>query len=291
MNIRSIIEQKKKNEELEPKSSGGYDNEDIWFKFTEGNHRVRLLKDGAFIVRDHWVAPSKFTPIELFPASAFEGDNALKKSIRCADFDIDTTMLKSEKECLICKLRKAVNNVLYDSKTSFSAKEKEYLTNVAKACAPQERYFFLGIDRDNPEVAPGKKGYKIIEFPKGLYKLFQDAYMDSDGENSLFNCDDDEQGFDIIISKKKDGSKWIYAVKFAMNGRSVAMTPLTDEERDYKMPDLKKIFSKIPDQSIIYDALKSEFQDFLSDEVTAGLKPTENGETAADADDNESIPF
>lgn len=236
------------------------EKEEIFFKLEEGEHQIRLVGDGWVTIHSHYYN-TKFSELKLFPDSAFTGENHIKKISACADFDPDTEMNRSEKKCVLCKLRKAANDILYgEDSSSLSSEQKELLGSIAKEAAPTERYFFLCIDRKSPEIAPGKKGLKIIEFPKNLMKQFL-TFADKNSDIELF---DDEEGVDLIITKKRDSNKWVYTIDFVRSGRTVAPpSPLTDEEKAYQKHDIKKIMGKVPSQKDIYENLILEFQDMV----------------------------
>lgn len=235
------------------------DNENIFFDLSEGTHRIRLVRDWVS-VHSHWIAPSKFSKITLYEESAFKGENRLKRNVNCPDFDVDTEMTTEEKSCVICKIRAAANDILYSCK-DLDKKQKEYLEDVAYTCAPTERIFFLCIDRDNPEISPGKNGFKIIEFPKPLFEAWAALVED----NKDFDPNSDEEGVDFIIKKEKDGKRNKYSINYVMKGTSACQTPLTDEEKNYTFHDIKKIMCKMPDQNDLYDKLDPQFQDLIKE--------------------------
>lgn len=233
-------------------------NENIFYALTEGSHQIRLVGEWVTI-HSHWIGNSQYTQVELFPDSAFTGENKIKKNVCCADFDPDTEMMKKDRTCVLCRLRKEANKMLYDSSLDLSKEQKEYLMKIAHEAAPSERYFFLCIDRDSPEIAPGKKGLKIIEFPMPLMKMFFTMVE----KNSDIDIVSDDEGVDLTIEKKKEKKGYSYALNFVMNGRSVASTPLTEEEMMYQRHDIKKIMGKLPIQRDLYENLNSDFKDMI----------------------------
>lgn len=267
---RILAAQKKQQEE----GQGSWNkDENVFFDFSEGTHRIRLVSEWV-TTREHWIAPSKFSKKILFPETAFVGDDKLKKSIFCADFDSDTEMTVNEKTCVVCKLRAAANNILYGSGNSLDKEQRDFLTDVAKECSPMEHYYFLCIDRDNPEIAPGKKGFKIIEFPRALKNAFDEKCK----SNPDIDCISDTDGVDFVVTKKKDGQKYSYTIDYVIKGRGIAITPLTEEEKNYQRPDIKKIKCKLPDQDQIFRNMYEEFSQLISDE---GDVPAEASQGAA----------
>lgn len=265
-------------------SSGGFNSEDnIFFDFTEGVHRVRLVGEWV-CCHSHWIAPSKYSTMCFYDEKSFVGEDKLRKNVNCADFDPDTETKTKERTCTICQLRTAANDLLYNCKDSLDKEQEEYLKEIAKAAYPRERYFFLCIDRDSPEVAPGKKGLKIIEFPSTL----MDMFFDKASKNADIECCSDEEGVDFILSRKKDGKKTVYGIEYAMKGRSIDTTPLTEEERAYERPDIKKIMCRMPDQARLYDDMLPQYREILDDyrttnhiEPSAALKGGDREESSS----------
>lgn len=249
----------KRAKESNSGSSNYNDDENIFFDFTEGTHRIRLVGQWT-TVHSHWIGPSQFSKISFYDESSFKGDNRLKKNINCSNWDPDTETPTEESTCTICKLRSVANDLLYEC-SDLDSKQKKYLENIASEAFPNERTFFLCIDRDNPEIAPGKKGFKIIEFPRALMK----NWITLVEQNADFDPTSEEEGVDFIVTKEKKGKKTEYNINYAMKGLNVCQTPLTDEEKEYTKHDIKKIMGKLPDQDDLFDKLLPEFQELIND--------------------------
>lgn len=261
------------------------DDENIFFDFTEGTHRIRLVREWV-CVHSHWIAPSKFSKVKIYDESAFDGEDRLKKSVNCPDFDVNTETSASEKTCVICKVRAAVNDILYNNK-DLADEHKKQLEDVAYFCSPNERVFFLCIDRDNPEIAPGKKGFKIIEFPKSLMEKLCNLIENNTECNPL----SDEDGVDFIITKARDGKRIKYDIQYDIKGTSVRQTPLTEEELSYTFHDIKKIMCKMPDQENLYDRLKPDYRDLIKGEMGTIGSMKDVGSPDTEDDGDESVPF
>ena len=295
--------QKRAKENNSGSSSNFNDDENIFFDFTEGTHRIRLVGQWTTI-HSHWIGPSQFSKLSFYDESAFKGDNRLKKNINCSDWDSDTETPTKEKTCTICKLRSVANDLLYEC-SDLDSKQKKYLENIASEAFPNERTFFLCIDRDNPEIAPGKKGFKIIEFPRALMKTWVTLVE----QNADFDPTSEDEGVDFIVTKEKKGKKTEYTVNYAMKGLNVCQTPLTDEEKEYNKHDIKKIMGKLPDQDDLFDKLLPEFQELINDgsegeefseEPEESKKPTpknpaqedpEEPENESSDEDDDDVPF
>ena len=259
-------------------SSSG-EKEEIFFNLSEGVHRVRLVGEWTTI-HSHWIGNSQYTQVQLFPDSAFAGENKIKKIIACADFNPETELPTKEKTCVLCKLRKEANDMLYSQDSDLDKEQKEYLQKIAREATASERYFFLCIDRDSPEIAPGKKGLKIIEFPLPLMKLFFGLAKDDTDIVS------DNDGVDLIIEKTKAKKGYSYTLKCAQEGRNIVTSPLTTEEMEYQRHDIKKIMGKLPDQMEIYKHLLPDFQELIEEPVESKSSVSKND--SGESHDNSS---
>ena len=98
-----------------------------------------------------------------------------------------------------------------------------------------------------------------------------------------------------IFSRPIDVSK--YDIIYAMRGKEIAQTPLTEEERGYEFHDIKKIMCKMPDQEKLYDRLKPDFRELLKDSDFNDLaegnvsEDTGTSENSSYDDDDETVPF
>ena len=289
--VRARLEREEKE-----KSSRGYDNDMIFKDLSEGTHTLRLV--GEWITtRSHGISATPWNRFEIYPASAFEGDDALKKQVNCSNFNPDTEQEHEEKTCIICRLRAAVRDLLYgrDGRVNpqLTDKQVEYLKNITKKCYAKERYRFLCIDRDNPYVntETKKKGFKIVEFSSELLKSFM-AMVKS---NPDIDFTSDEGGCDIQVTRTGTGSDTNYTVIPKMKGVMLAVSPLTDEEKGWERPDILKICNKLPDQEKLYLRLKPEMRDFIDDAAGGAPifpkkeeKPAEGAEKPAQESDSGS---
>lgn len=272
----------------EQNSNNFNESEDIFFDLSEGTHRVRLVGDWT-CVHSHWIGPSQFSRVQFYPESAFKGENRLRKNINCPDFDIDSETINDEKVCTICKLHDIANDILFEG-IDLDSNQKKFLNNIAHDARPAERIFFLCIDRDNPEIAPGKKGFKIIEFPRAL----MEQWMQLVNSNPELDPNSVEEGVDYVIIKSKDGKKNKYSIQYAMKGTKLCQTPLTEEEKAFERLDIKKIMGKMPEQDALYDRLLPEFKELIEDQNAANSgneNPENNSSFEDDNDEEDNIPF
>lgn len=280
--------------------------EDIFYDFAEGRvNRIRLVGTWT-TMRSHWVGPSKFNAIHLFPDSAFTGEGAIKKNLNCVDFDPATENVvdAASRECVICRLHAKVNEILVNDAeakakadrdsvpyVALDKKQIDFLNSIAKAAKFRERIFFHIIDRDHPEILPGKKGLKIAEFPPPLFEAFKKLAA----QYNDFEFYDEKDGMDLLITKspKASGQKGHdYSIAVATAGRGFAFTPLTDEEMAYEKPDIQRIFGRKPDQAALLEAMIPECRDLIleGDEGdSAPAAPNSGYDYGAEA--NGAVPF
>lgn len=285
--IDRIRKFQERNQRSTSTGSNFNNNDKIFFDLSEGTHRIRLVGDWV-CVHSHWIAPTQFSRVNLYSENAFKGENRLRKMVNCPDFDIDTELLNSEKKCTICKLHAAANDILY-SCNDLDKKQKTFLENIAYDTRFSERVFFLCIDRDNPEVSPGKKGFKIIEFPKSLMS----QWMQLVGSNPDLECTSVEEGVDFNVIKTKDGgNRSQYLIQYVMAGTKICQTPLTDEEKTFERLDIKKIMCKMPDQGTLYEKLLPEFREILDDQESGESSSVPEKEPEfSEEDDETTVPF
>ena len=264
------------------------EKENIFKDLTEGTHTLRLIGEWV-TTRTHSINATSWNKFEIYPASAFDGEDGLKKMVNCADYNPATESLHDEQTCIICRLRAAVKDLLYpkslDGKQNpqLTDKQVDYLKSISKKCFPRERYRFLCIDRDNPYIdeSTKKKGFKIVEFSSDLLKSFM-AMVKSNPEIDFTS---EDGGCDIQVTRTGSGSDTNYTVIPKMKGAMLAVTPLTEEEKKWDRPDILKICNKLPDQEKLYLRLKPEMRDFIDD---AGGTPVFAKKEEAKSDAQES---
>jgi len=265
MAMRMIDRIKALQERNQKSGVGSFSGGDIFFKFTEGTHHIRLVGEWVTI-KSHWIGPSTYNKALLFDEDEFKGENPLKRSVTCSNFDTQTEMTveHGKETCALCALNEAAFSLLRDKR--LSEEQRQSLKDIMSSARPNERYFFLCIDRDNPEIEEGRNGFKIIEFPKSLMEQWSLLVQEHDDTD----CISDENGVDWVITKKKDGAKTKYTISYATSGRNIKQTPLTEEELAYERPDIRKIMGKQADMADIYSRMLDEYRDMLDD---AGYKP------------------
>lgn len=262
----SVLERLKRAQKaIDENNKGGFDrNENIFLDIKKpGTYRIRFV--GEWVqVHSHFIGNGPFTEAKLYPDSAFEGENRLRKFVNCADFDCHSEMPKSKKRCVICQINKTADEIVNDRNVRLDDETIEWLKKVRKTTKAKSRYLFPCIDRDNPEVAPGKKGIKIVEFPIKLFTNLNTLIVKNQ-DLDFFSYDGEAPELDIDV--KGTGKDAIYSVNFVMSGREVKTTVLTDEEKALEVPDLFKIMCKMPSQKALFEKLDNDVKEIIRDFV------------------------
>lgn len=284
MSKGSVLERiKRAKAELE-KSGGSYDNNDNIFMDIkeEGTYHVRLINDWVE-VHTHFIGNGKFTPVKLYPDRAFEGENRLKKMINCVNFDPRTEIERENKKCVICRLNEVANEIINDRNSGAGEEEINWLKDIRKETFPKTRYLFCCIDRDNPEVSPGKKGIKIVEFPK---KLFQQYLNLVEKNQDLDFTSQEGEAPELDIEVTGQGKDAVYSINFVMEGRQVKLTELTDEEKKLKVPDIYQISCQMPKQKPLFDRLNSDVKELIDDFVVEDESNSSEKEESSEKDES-----
>ncbi len=258
---------------------------DNWFKFTKAEHTLRLV--GDFIVTNsHWIGPSTFNPLKLFPDSCFKDEGKLPYQINCHDWDIDTES-RASNGCVICLLREIAGDILYspDGK-NLDEKTKKLFKDLKYKCDAKQRYFFNCIDRDNPFISDGVIGYKVIEVPKEA----MDAIASLSSKLSAVDITSVENGIDIVISKGGGTDKKVkYTVQPVYDGMTIKKSPLTEAEKEMKLLDLKIMCGKKQDQEVLTSKLESDWKELI--ETSSSTKTASTGSEKSPQDSGDDIPF
>jgi hypothetical protein len=241
---------------------------DIFFKWGDKNERtIRLVGDFRW-VKTHWIGKSAFggRDVKLFEDAAFSAsNNALPNSIVCGAWDSTTESVSSDKPCVICEIMKKANQSLKENGNDFDESQKKMIQDVIFKCKATDNYFFLCIDRDEPYIAEGEKGFKIIKMPPSLLE----AIINLDSKLTAADLNSDDNGIDLVIKKVAPASgkgRTEYSVTPVFEGVSIKVTPLTEEERSWNRPDLSKMAGKAFDDSYLRSCLTDDMKIILSSE-------------------------
>lgn len=267
---------------LDEDNQGGFDkNEKIFFELSEGEHHIRLVSQWVE-VHSHFIGNTKFTKEKLFPDSAFEGDNHLRKFVTCPDFDPTTEMPAPKSTCVLCYLYNTMNNLINSGSDQLTNEDIEFFKRVRSTSFVRNRHLFLCLDRDNPEIAPGRKGLKIIEFPR---KLFQ-QYLVLLKKNPKLDFASPDKAPELCITVAGTGKDATYSITYEMDGTEVLTTALTDEERKYQRHDILKIVGKPTSQKLLYEKLRKSIRQLIDDYEV----PSEPVDAKKDDDDDDDEP-
>jgi len=236
----------------------------IFFTWQDGDNVIRLV--GEFIeVRTHFIAPNKRRGERgLCMESAFtDAENKMPQVVNCPDWDIDTEEVKKERTCVICALNEYAQKKLKD--TSLPKDEKDRLQNLLQATRARRSLKWNIIDRANPYVTEvtddGEKkvlGYKIAT-------IGMEAWNDIDGifAQTAFDITDPEKGINICVTKSNNGHRVTYGAKAVLKGTSVDVAPLSDDEKELRLHDLKKICGKMTEQDRLMEALHADYREVV----------------------------
>lgn len=235
----------------------------LWFEWGDKNeHTVRFV--GEFVwAQQHWIAKTQFgVDYEIFPESAFTGDEALRKSILCGNWDVDGCN-EVEAGCPICELGKKANAIIGSPDCDEELK-KSYIA-LRNKCRPQQKFFIKVIDRENPYVSEGEKGYKILQMPNELLS----AISQLDESIGEFSISSEDKGCDVVIKREppiNGKGRTKYSVTPVFDGITMKQTPLTNEEKAFRPLDLKKFIGLKYDRSALLNRMCKDATDILSAE-------------------------
>ena len=257
----SIIEhlQKIKQDNDAQKARRQTSGKNIWHNWKDGDQVVRFVGD-VVITKTYWIAKSNFNKLALFPDSAFEGEGALPKTINCANWNIETEKFE-DKGDILSLLNKIAREVLKVGGT-LDAETKDKFELLKRRTDTQTTYRWNIIDRDEPKDENGQpKGYLITNIG---FELFDDLMaIHGDYQPSLFTSPD--EGIDIKVSKTINNGNTKSRADPLLKRGSMVISPLTEEERQWELLNIKDICGKQTDQDLLFSKLLPEWQDLIND--------------------------
>jgi len=241
-------------------NNGNFAKENIFFEWGDKDeHIVRIVGEYKWF-KNHWINVSNFSSFKLLKDEAFEGDNRLPKNIICTNWDSETETNDEMGSCPVCKLMKIADNSLKKLGKSMNPEIKQFMKDLRSKCFPTNTFMVKIIDRGNPYVSEGVKGFKILRMPDTLVaaikKISSDLGIDIVSE---------DEGIDIKISRNKAGNKTTYSAAPVYKGMSIKQTPLTEEERNYRDLDLSKFGGKEVDENAFASMLVDDVANFWGD--------------------------
>jgi len=236
--------------------------QNIWFNWGDDTKRtIRLVGDFKWS-KTHWIGKSNFGPdVPLFAESVFKGENKLPNKVNCSNWNVDTET-NQDNGCVICRIAENANKYLQKQGKNLDEDTKKWLKDLQAKCTSKNAYYFLCIDRSDPYIAEGEKGFKIIQMSLELLTAITE--LDKALETADI-CSDDE-GIDIVIKREqalgKGGKgRTKYSASPVFEKTSVKQTPLTEEERSWNRIDLSKFLGKNPDDTQLVKLLKTNVKD------------------------------
>ena len=276
-----------------------------FYRWKDGDNVVRLVGE-PIMVRTYYLPKSSYNATELFNPDAFNKDaneHALPKVINCPDWNIAERKFENNGDVLRA-LNKIANEMLKIGKENglASAQLKKW-QGVRNKTMPTLQYKWLCFDRDMPYVVEDGRikepkeltGYQIITLSRTLFEMVI-AAQESYGEDDIFDV---QKGCDLVFKKSIDSKtkKAVWAVNLKMNGRRVAETPFTDEEKALEMPNLLELSGRqIPNQ-LIMNNLLGEYAEMINDPSFSEIINSNNTNFVkgtsenTDKDDVDNVPF
>ena len=274
----------------------------VFFKVADGDNRIRLV--GDFVeVQQHFLSGSSiYKKRGVCPKEAFDVNNPAKipTIIHCPDWNVEKQEWRKDRSCPLC----AINRLAFKMRDNprLSDAEKEEWKAAGLDCYVKPSLTWNVIDRADPSYVNVKpdgseekvRGYKIGTFPASKSKTGRSLCESVLNIYRLCNMDisDPDSGIDIIITKTSVGNSTNYTAMQAMDGMTVAVTPLTDEERGWPTHDLVRIGSRSTPAYLILDNMFPDLHQKLMDNWDAAEiridYPDDQGD--APADDPEPAP-
>lgn len=275
-----------------------------FYNWKDGDNIIRLVGK-PIMTRTYYLPMSSFNKIDIFKKNAFDKENnkefALPKVINSPNWDIENETFVDNGDVLLSLNRISNEMIKVGTENGLPPEEIDKWRKIRNKTIPTLQYKFLCLDRDMPYVIEDGKikeprelaGYKIITFSKTLFEMII-AAQENYGDDDIFDI---EKGCDIVIKKSTDPKthKVVWAANLRMIGRSVAETPLTEEELAIEMPNLLELSNKqISNEQIMYN-LQDEYVEMINDPEfeqiihSKGYKKNENSSNVKPTSTNDSV--
>jgi len=263
-NIREHL--KKVREKQSQKRTTNNRGENIWHSWKASSNKARFVGD-FILTKTHYIGNnSKISNLALFEDAAFQGENRLSVVINCANWDIEKEEYKKNGPCLVCKLNKIAREVLKSNQpgeedTITSEMRKEFADLKART-DNRSAYRWNILDRDNPDVAEGKAGFKITSLGQELFDQLS-AIHDGYAPNDFTSVD---LGLDISVKRTGGGDskeRVKYSAQPAMLDGKLCVTPLSDEEKAYEQHVLLGICGRQADQELLVSKLLEKWTSLI----------------------------
>ena len=280
----NVLDKVRKLKASRPQSGNNSRLRGYFHNWNDGDNILRLV--GEFVeVRTHFIAPAlKRNDRGLCMPTAFQGDDKLPMKINCLDWDIGLEEFRKVKVCPVCKMWQIAKAVLKDNPTP---EEKAFFDKLRMDCSPKSELKWNILDRDDPyiifvdESGTEKRviGYKIAS-------VGMEAWGDIEGifDQCGFDITDIDKGVDIKVHRGSNGTRTTYTAQAVVEGTSLRVTPLTEEERALELHDLKSRCGKQVEADKIISALHDDLRSVLeANETSEAVEEAPEAEAEVEA--------
>ena len=290
--MSKTLDKIRKFNESRPRPGSRSSTKGLFLSFEDGDNILRLV--GEFIeVKTHYIAPNKRRGDRgLCMDEVFKGDDRMPPVINCADWDMDSESPKKEKTCAICKLHKVAQKALNEDGGRMSKEEKEFFDNLVRSTNPRTLLKWNVIDRRDPYVIEqtdsGER--KILGFK--IASIGMEAWNDISSIFTQLDLDisDRERGVDVNVVKGNNGVRVTYSANAVLDGLSVKQTPLSDDESELELHDLKRICGRLTSPEKVMEALHADLRDTIDKTDESEVETDDESEAETDDEDSMSKP-
>lgn len=269
----------------------------IYHKFEDGNNFIRLV--GPYLkLQTHFLAGNG--NMEGVCTKGSIASKEVPAAINCPNWDIEEGrwLPRSEGTCPLCAMRQKLWEEYKEKEEGLDEQEAKKFKDAMNKLKATESIKWNIIDRNNPNITiiegESKKnvlGFKICNMGKTIYEGIHEFFLKRKADLA-----DADNGIDFEIKKKTENKKVSYTVGPAMNEDfTVKATPLTQEERELTLLDLKKICGKMPELDKIVENLVPQYKKVYDSVVDTLPKQEKQEEKQAedvqdDCEENEETP-
>jgi len=245
-----------RNAQAQKKSNGYIKNATTRMKWKDGKNQIRFV--GNYVeVHTHSISPSSFGSIGVADGSLFKGKGCLPFEVTCTDWNLQEEKMNKDRTCPFCKLYHRSCEVL--KRKDLQEDERKTFEQIKAATKPVKKLKWNVIDRAAPfylkvnnGVDEEVRGFKVADFS---FSMFED--VKGIIEQNAIDVTDPDAGIDIAVIKGQQDGRVKYSIQPCLERMSVKLTPLTDEEKSWKMWDFVDMYNKPYD----FNAIKPKMHD------------------------------
>lgn len=258
-----------------------------YLKWKDGDSRVRFVGI-PFTVHSHFLSGYK-SPVGgsqglCVPEAFVPGAGGIGKSTCCLNWDV-----KDERSiagnCPICRINRAVSQAIKEG--GISEEELKTLKTIQSMTRPSKELAWNVIDRDDPYIVKvdGNKEMKVRGYK--IARLSGKVLTDVQGicEQLGMDISDANSGLDILVNKSAVKGKTSYSAKVDMEKLSAKVTPLTDEEKEWRLNDLVTSFNRKVPQDLIIKWLRPEYKAWLDLGAEVTSEPPKDSASVSEVED------